>query len=365
MGPRTAGWVPPHCPNPNCSYFNALHTGWRFIRKGFYPRQSPPHRIQRFTCVHCRRHFSAQTFSTTYWQKRPDLIARIFSMVVGCMANRQIARALVCSPSTVAHHVARLGRHCLLFQARELARGLRIGEIAIDGFETFEWSQYFPFHHNVAVDVESGYFLFHTDSPLRRKGRMTPFQKARREELERALGRPDPRAVETGVRDLLATITQGRPTLTVRSDDHRAYPRALRSLACNFTHRVTSSRQRRDDHNPLWEVNVLDLMIRHSTAAHKRETIAWAKRRQASIEKLAIFQVWRNYVKKRREKEGEVTSAMLLGLARRPMRIRQILQRRLFFEHIGMCATWRRYYRREVVTRALGGNRTHTLSYAF
>ena len=43
-------------------------------------------------------------------------------MVVGCMCNRQISRALGCSPETVAHQVARLGRHCLLVQARELAR---------------------------------------------------------------------------------------------------------------------------------------------------------------------------------------------------------------------------------------------------
>jgi transposase-like protein len=365
MGPRTSGWVPPHCPNPNCSYFNPLRTGWRFLRKGFYTRQRAPHRIQRFTCVHCRRHFSTQTFSTTYWQKRPDLIARIFSMVVGCMANRQIARALGCSPTTVAHHIARLGRHCLLFEARELGKLPPLGEIVIDGFESFEWSQYFPFHHNVAVDVESGYFLFHTDSPLRRKGRMTAFQKARREELERSLGRPNPRAVENGMRDLLSTLSRGRSALAVRSDDHRAYPRALRSLACDFTHRVTSSRQRRDDHNPLWEVNVLDLMIRHSTAAHKRETIAWAKRRQASIEKLTIFQVWRNYIKKRREKGGEVTSAMLLGLARRRLQIREVLQWRLFFGRIEMGATWQRYYRREVVTRALGVNRKHALKYAF
>jgi len=365
MGPRTSGWVPPHCPNPNCSYFNPLRSGWCFIRKGFFTRHCAPHRVQRFTCVHCRRHFSVQTFSTTYWQKRPELIARIFSLVVGCMANRQIARALGCSPATVAHHIARLGRHCLLFQARDLTHLSSLGEIVIDGFETFEWSQYFPFHHNVAVDVDSGYFLFHTDSPLRRKGRMTPFQKARRSELERELGRPNPRAVENGMRDLLTTVTRGRSALAVRSDDHRAYPRALRSLSCEITHRITSSKQRRDERNPLWEVNVLDLMIRHSTAAHKRETIAWAKRRQASIEKLSIFQVWRNYVKKRREKEGNVSSAMLAGLARRRLRIVEVLRRRLFFEQIEMSWTWQRYYRREVVTRALGVNRTHALRYAF
>ena len=153
MGTGAAGWVPPHCPNSNCIHFKPLTARWPFKRKGFFLRDRARQRIQRFTCLTCRRTFSTQTFSTTYWQKRPGLAPRVTMMVVGCMGNRQMARALMCSPSTVAHHVARLGRHCLLIQARELASIRRIEEIAIDGFESFEWSQYFPFHHNVAVDV--------------------------------------------------------------------------------------------------------------------------------------------------------------------------------------------------------------------
>jgi hypothetical protein len=301
----------------------------------------------------------------SYWQKRPELIARIFMMAVGGMANRQIARALGCSHSTVAHHIARLGRHGLLLQARELERVTDLGEIAIDGFETFEWSQYFPFHHNVAVDVDSGYFLYHTDSPLRRKGRMTARQKARRAELEATLGRPSPKAVETGVRELLTEITSARETITIRSDDHRAYPRAIRGLNCEIHHHVTSSKERRDKRNPLWEVNLLDLMIRHSTAAHKRETIAYAKRRQGSIDKLAMFQVWRNYMKRRWEKGARVTSAMLLGLAKRPWRLRDILKERIFYDTVALSPCWDRYYRREVKTAALAANRRHELIYAF
>jgi hypothetical protein len=286
-------------------------------------------------------------------------------MVVGCMANRQMARALGCSPTTVAHHITRLGRHCLLLQAAELRRLPQLTEIAIDGFETFEWSQYFPFHHNVAVDVPSGYFLYHTDSPLRRKGRMTARQKARRASLEAVLGKASPRAVEVGVRDLLAPVLSCNPGLTVRSDDHRAYPRAIAAHGIPVRHHVTSSRERRDERNPLWEINVLDLVIRHSTAAHKRETIAWAKRRQASIEKLTIFQVWRNYIKRRREKGGRVTPAMELGLTSRPWRHRDLLQERLFFDRIPLSVRWQDYYRRAVKTTALPLNRTHSLHYAF
>ncbi|HKW14530.1 MAG TPA: hypothetical protein VJS69_08600 [Candidatus Krumholzibacteria bacterium] len=282
-------------------------------------------------------------------------------MVVGCMGNRQISRALGCSPETVAHQVGRLGRHCLLIQSQELTRIHALGEVAIDGFETFEWSQYFPFHHNVVVDVASGYFIYHTDSPLRRKGRMRPSQKAHRALLEQTLGKAPSRAVEDGIRTLLLPIE----SRVIRSDDHRAYPRAIRGLARSVTHRVTSSMRRRDQHNPLWEVNLLDMMIRHSTAAHKRETIAWAKRRQASIEKLAIFQVWRNYMKRRWEKSERRTPAMILGVAIRPWKIRDLLKERLFFDRGELSACWERYYRREVRTAALPVNRTHHLRYAF
>lgn len=286
-------------------------------------------------------------------------------MVVGCMGNRQIARALGVSPSTVAHHIARLGRHCLLFQARALL-GLSIqDEVVIDGFESFEFSQYFPFHHNVAVEVDTGYMLYHTDSVLRRKGRMTARQKRRRAELEGRFGRPDPRAVEAGVRELLESLTQGRHAITVRSDDHRAYPRAIRSLPCRITHRITSSKKRRNAQNPLWEVNLLDLMIRHSTAAHKRETLAWAKRRQASAEKLTIFQVWRNYIKRRWEKGRDESAAMRKGLAFRRLSIVEVLRHRLFRGHIELPRRWSLYYERRITTAALPVNRLHTLTYAF
>jgi hypothetical protein len=286
-------------------------------------------------------------------------------MVVGCMANRQIARALRCSPSTVAHHIARLGRHALLFQARELGRLRITGEVAIDGFESFEWSQYFPYHHNVAVEVDSGYFLYHTDSPLRRKGRMREQQRRRRRELESHLGRPDPRSVEIGIRDLLEPLAERTQQLRLRSDDHRAYPRAIRTLPIPTEHRVTSSRVRRTNRNPLWEVNLLDLMIRHSTAAHKRETIAWAKRRAAAAEKLTIFQVWRNYVKRRWEKGSEHTAAMYKGLTTRPLTFSEILRARLFRTRVSVPPRWALYYDRRVTTAALPTNRTHRLTYAY
>ena len=358
-------WQPPHCPNPNCRYHNGSSDSWPYKRKGWYTRRARPRRIQRFTCLHCNRTFSTQTFSTTYWQRYPELNTKVFMMTIGCMANRQIARALDVAPSTIDRRIARLGRHCLLFHARMMDGVTASSPIAVDGFETFEYSQYFPFHHNVAVEVRTGLFLHHTDSPLRRKGRMTDHQKRRRAELEALHGRPDPQAVRKGIVQLLENATLGRTEITVRSDEHRAYRPAIRAQGCRIRHEVTSSRDHRDKRNPLWEVNLLDLLIRHGTAAHKRETIAWAKRRQSSAERLAILQVWRNVIKRRWETGPPQSPAMLKGLTDRLLGVRDVLKERLFRTRIGLSEVWGRYYERAVETAALGVNRMHELTYAY
>ena len=148
MNTRRPGWRPPHCPNPNCKYHNGFTDSWRYKRKGWYMRLARPRRIQRYTCLDCGRTFSSQTFSTTYWQRIPSLDTKIFMMTVGCMANRQIARALGVAPATVDRHISRLGRHCMLFHARMMEGMTASSTIAIDGFETFEFTQPLQYFSN-------------------------------------------------------------------------------------------------------------------------------------------------------------------------------------------------------------------------
>jgi hypothetical protein len=283
---------------------------------------------------------------------------------VGGMANRQIARDLGVAPSTVDRQLARLGRHCLLYQMRLLERCRPRGAVVVDGFETFEYSQYFPFHHNLAVEAETSFVFGFTDSPLRRKGRMRPDQKKRRQELEERLGRPDPKAVEKGVRELLRLVCRDVDRLTLRTDDHPAYPRAMRPLDTHFEHHVTPSAERRDADNALFEVNLLDLLIRHSSANHRRETIAWSKRRNGSALRVAILVVWRNCVKRRHEKGPPVSPAMLKGLVKRLLRVPEILAERLFRSRVELPSGWSDTYAGRDETPALGVNRRHRLTYA-
>jgi transposase-like protein len=363
--PAAQPWQPPHCPNPNCKYHNDSHHRWPYRKHGFYHRIAPPHCIQRFLCLHCRRAFSRQTFSPTYWLKQPHLLQKVFMRCVGCMARRQIARDLRVAPSTIDRLIARLGRHCLLFHRLMLTHAPPTRDLVIDGFESFEWSQYYPCHLHLAVDRPSSLFLHFTDSELRRKGRMTGHQKQRRRELERHYGRPNPRAIVQDMRQLLETVLPTAGPVILRSDDHPAYPRAMEGLTAEIEHRVTSSKERRDRRNELWEVNLLELVIRHSSANHKRETIAYSKRRQSAAEQMAVFLVWKNYLKYRYEKRCRVTAGMLYGLTTQPWQPEEVLAERLFRTRITLPSRWAQYYEGVIRTRALAINRRHTLKYAY
>lgn len=366
METTARAFAPPHCPNDKCRYHNPSATGWRYRKAGFFTRALTPRRIQRYHCQSCGRYFSTQTFHISYWLKRPDVVSTLLTKTVGGMANRQIARDLGVSPATVDTQLQRLGRHCLLYHAQQMERAGPPSEVVIDGLETFELSQYFPFHFNLCVEKGSDFVLGFTDSELRRKGRMTERQRARRGELERRYGRPDPGAVVTQMAALLEDTVGCSPEITVHSDDHPAYPRSLEVLPGKVTHRITPGRVPRTTRNPLFPVNLLDLLIRHSQAGHKRETIAFPKQRVSSAVRLAILVVWRNYIKGRREKQrGSPTPAMVRGMADRPLEVAELLSRRLFYAHTRLPARSRSYYRRLIRTRALPGHRYHRLKYAF
>jgi len=364
MSPRPASWSPPFCPNPACR-FHAGSPTWRPWRKGFFTRLAAPRRIQRYQCPHCRRCFSSQTFSTTYWLKRPDLPRALFGRLVACSAYRQIARDLAVSPTTVLRQTERLGRHCLLFHERLRPRHAPQEPIAVDGFETFEWSQDVPVHFHTAIGTRSHFFYAFTDSELRRKGRMTERQRRRRAEREARLGRPDPRSIEREMAELLALVVPPGGRATVRSDEHPAYPRAIRRLADRtVVHETVSSRAARTPANPLFAVNLLDLLIRHSSANHKRETIAFSKRRQSAAERLAVLQVWRNTMKSCSERKRDATPAQRLGLTGRKLTVDDVLAERLFPSRIRLPERVARYYWRLTPTRGLVNPRVHRLRFA-
>jgi hypothetical protein len=321
--------------------------------------------VQRYRCLQCRRRFSAQTFRTSYWLKRPELLAPVFWRLLGGSGFRQIAREFGVSPSTPLTHSARLGRHCWLVHEQLRPRG-PVGEpLALDSFISFELSQYHPTAFHLAAGQHSHFLYGFTDSELRRSGRMSRRQRRTRAQLEARHGRPHPRAVEREVAELLRIVAPRPQSLELHSDEHTDYPRALRHLQhLTVTHRTISSRAARTARNPLFAINLIDLLIRHSGANHKRETIAFSKRRQSAAERLAVFQVWRNYLKSFSERARDATPAMRLGLLERPLSVRELLAQRLFPTRVGLPQRWARYYWREIETRRIARCARHRLRYA-
>jgi hypothetical protein len=235
----------------------------------------------------------------------------------------------------------------------------------LDGFRTFEHSQYWPMDLNLLVGTSFFVYGFN-DAELRRSGTMRPAQKARRESLERRNGRPDPQATRKRVEELLRRVIPPRGTAVVRSDDHQAYPPAIRRLRDRrILHECTSSKDARTPRNPLFAVNLSDMLIRHSSANHKRETIAFSKRRQSALYRLAIWTVWRNYMKDRSENRKVGTPAMALGIVRRPLGVAEILDKRLFVERSPVYSSWfRACYFGRIPTRVFGRCRAHRARYA-
>src|SRR5262249_30764546 len=205
-----------------------------------------------------------------------------------------------CAPATVMRHASRLGRHALIYLHVHGPRGPLAEPVVGDGFESFAYSQYHPLHLNLIVGARSHFCYAFTHTELRRKGRMRAAQKRRRAQLEARYGRPNPRGIERGLAEALRLAAPEPQALTLRSDELAAYQRTctqLRRRASATTHEPPPTREPPPAATPLSPVTRLDLLLRHNSAQHKRETIAFAKRHQAVVERGAWLILWQNFAK--------------------------------------------------------------------
>jgi hypothetical protein len=277
---------------------------------------------------------------------------------------RQIAFELGVSHSTVQRHTERLGRHCLLIQQKLLPSTTPRERLILDGFRSFEFGQYWTFDIHLLVG-ESHYVYGFQDAELRRSGRMTPYQRRRRAELEAAHGRPDPQATRKSVHGLLERVLPKGSRVRVSTDEHKAYPVAFRRLADReIAHDTTSSKARRTRANPLFPVNRADLLIRHEGANHKRETIAFSKRRQGALYRLAIWQVCRNYLRPTSAKRRDQAPGVTVGATHRTWSLDDVLAQRLLPWRVPLSGWLEQCYYAQIPTRRLVRCNRHALKYA-
>ncbi len=372
-----ADFRPPFCPWRECPQHRpSARAIARFHRHGHYRKRSSPDPIPRFRCCACRRTCSLQTFSCTYYLKRPELGPPIAAALEGGSAHRQIARSLRCAPSTVTHRAARLGRHALLLLDHALQTGPPLDEpLVVDHFETFAFSQDFPFGVATLVGARS-WFVYGLDPAPHEPGG-SPRRRSQADPPDRRGGY---RASFARVLDAALRLTRPSSPLHLLTDGHEAYLDALERHRAR--HRIrhhrfpnpkgrrkgvprTPEMRRRDA--AMFPVDLLHRLFRHTCAHHRRETIAFGRRLNALMERLFLTAVWRNFVKRRSERKPRppVTPAMRRGLTDAPWSWERVLAQRLFPTRTRLSATWQEIYDRLWVTPAVGHNREHALLRAY
>lgn len=376
---RLQDFSPPFCPRRHCRH-HTRPEGFRWRRHASYS-VARGFRIPRFRCLHCRSTFSRRAFSLTYYLKRPELLRPVAAALQAGSAHRQIARTLGCAPSTVTRLSARLGRHALLLHCRALDSLLRqLDEpVVFDHFETFELTQDLPFGVATAVGADS-WFVYGIDpAPHARTGTRSPVQQQR---LKRRAPRPlhgGYLGSTTRMLDRLLALRPADRPLRLIGDGMRAYERAVarhpgRRHIRLVQHPVPRRGPKGSPRSPeavardqaMFPADVLHGLLRHSLAAHRRETIAFGRRINALLERLFLAVVWRNFVKGRSERKPDrTTPAMRLGLTDRPWSWERVLGRRLFPDRERVDAGWMRLYRRDWPTPELPANTRHRRVFAY
>ncbi len=321
-----SSFVPSFCPNPLCSnhtldrrspqkddkhffqFFGAYYTK----REGWIPR---------YRCRSCLRTFSPPTFNLNYYAKKKLDMCRIFYSISAAQSVASIARTMYCSPESIQNRLERLGRASLSFHSR-MSNDLYYSEdLVADGFENFERSQYFPSNLNILVGADSQFLYALTHVTLRRKGKMTTYQKATRALIEQRF-HPPLGAIATSFFSLIKELPchwdrSLMPILCLRTDEHPAYPKALlripelvqASSARAFHHITFPSTLPRTLTNKLFSVNYWDREFRKDIAAFRRETTCITRNVGSGLLRTSCHILWHNYRKPYRvRKEWTVKS---------------------------------------------------------
>lgn len=358
-------FVPRFCPRKECPQ-HALEEGreFRFQASGSYRRRDG-RRVPRYRCVACGKTSSKQSFTVTYFLKRPELLLPIFAGLQAGSCHRQLARSLGCAPSTVTRQSARLGRHALLLIASALAELPDLGEALVaDHFETFVGSQDDPVGIATVVGRDSKFVYALDPAPHARTGKRSPFQEARRRQRPPTPTRGGYEGSMIRVLEALLYFFPGSKSLDLTTDGHAAYRRVLsrgryrnrvRHLAIPNPKRGPKGSPRSPEacvrDRAMFPVDSLHALLRHTASHHRRETIAFGRRTNAILERLFLAAAWRNFVKGVSERKADrTTPAMRLGIATEPWTWDRVLARRLFPGRVGVPESWLEVYRRTWIT---------------
>ena len=323
-------FLPPRCPVPHCPAHSDPHAFERgfYSRHGSYQPKCRPHRVPRFKCKQCGKTFSRQTFRADYCDNKPFLNATLFKLLASGLGLRQSARIMGLSRRCTELKARKISRH-LGHLNRNLTDQFQDGcEFMLDEMETFEGERaVLPV--TVPVLIETGsMFVIATDvATIKPSGRMS---KDRREAIRKAEEQHGPRE-DRSANALSRTFRRMRffcskvSTVRFSSDKKHMYRRLLRRFfGPHAIHRLTSSKQQRDQTNPLRHINLTNAMARDLNGRLRRESWLVSKQRRYLRLQLHVFTAYRNFIRRRINRERP-TPAQLLGFVKRAATFDELL----------------------------------------
>jgi len=320
-------FVPPRCPNQDCVHHQHPTTRF-FIRWGFHRPRCRPRPVQRYRCRVCRRTFSRQTFRHDRGDRRPHCNKRLFELLTSGVGQRQSARLLDLALRSVQKKMRKIATTCGQLHdnlSPRLPDGLTY---LMDEEETFENASIRPLTMPVVIEKESWFLVSSTVGSIRR---LAPEGTARRKRQDRDEEQHGRRKDESrrSVREALAALKRRiAGALGLRTDEKASYVTLARELFGEHVHHeTTAGTQIRTTYNPLFAINTTLAMTRDNCGRLRRRSWLVTKRAPWLQLQMAMFTVYRNYVRRRFNHDArEDTPARCLGLLPRHLHTREVLR---------------------------------------
>jgi len=129
--------------------------GNRVIKKGFFKRPSDGRLVQRYYCKDCKKHFSKQTFSRFYRQRKIWISAALAKLITSGVSRRRCALLLGINRKTVDHKITELSEYARHWQSEMLQQKKTSSSIHFDDLETFEHTKMKPLSVPLVVEDKS------------------------------------------------------------------------------------------------------------------------------------------------------------------------------------------------------------------
>jgi len=319
---------PPRCPNRACSQHRSPGPDF-YVGNGSYRAKCRPHPIPRFRCRTCGRGFSRQTFRMDYRDHRPHLNVVVFLSIATGLGLRQTARnvgmTLRCTELKF-RKITRHLRHLNLNLRGPLPEG---SVLLLDELETYEGRRNTrPLTVPVLIERERRFVIWGESAPIRPSGRMSAARRRAIAEDEQRFGKRRNRSRAAVYRTLRhgAEMVAGLGEVVLQTDEKSTYPRlAQRAFGKErLRHERTSSKLARTTWNPLFPINHTEAMKRDLMGRLRRDTWLGTKKRRFLDLALQAFMAYRNYVRRRFNRDRE-SPAELLGFVPRRLRPTELL----------------------------------------